>query len=118
MTKSFFGHVFACGLALGTTAAVAQDVRETDFDYDALISELPIESEVYAPLTTFTNRSGGVTTFYGQLNLTSQSFDDGEETTSNIVDNGNWNSRLGFTIDQPIPSTSSPIGKPAIRVPP
>ena len=102
MTKSFFGHVVICGLALGTTVSVAQDVRETDFDYDALISELPIESDVYAPLTTFTNRTGGVTTFYGQLNLTFQSFDDGEETTSNIVDNGNWNSRLGFTIDQPI----------------
>ena len=60
------------------------------------------KSEVYGPATTFTNPSGGVTTFYGQLNLTYQSFDDGGETTSRIVDNGNWNSRLGFTITQPV----------------
>jgi hypothetical protein len=57
---------------------------------------------VYGPATTFTNDSGGVATFYGQLNLTYQSFDDGGQTTSRLVDNGNWNSRLGLTITQPI----------------
>jgi len=40
-------------------------------------------------------------TFYGQFNPVFQSFDDGGETTSGIVDNGNWNSRLGFTVVQP-----------------
>ena len=40
-------------------------------------------------------------TFYGQFNPVFQSFDDGEETTSGIVDNGNWNSRVGFTLVQP-----------------
>ena len=81
---------------------------DSDFpsDYDALVEELPIESEVYAPATTFTNQSGGVTTFYGQLNLTYQSYDDGEQTTDGIVDNGNWNTRLGFTVTQPLDSST------------
>ena len=50
----------------------------------------------------FTNASGGSVTFYGQFNPTYQSFDDGEETTNGLVDNGNWNSRLGFRIVQPM----------------
>jgi hypothetical protein len=54
----------------------------------------------------FRNQSGGSVTFYGQLNLAYQSFDDSEKTTSNIVDNGNWNSRLGFTINQPLSETT------------
>jgi hypothetical protein len=87
---------------LGASASEAQTVPETDFDYDALVEELPIDAEVDDPRLTFTNSMGGVATFYGQFNLTYQSFDDGQETTSNIVDNGNWNSRLGFTITQPI----------------
>jgi hypothetical protein len=97
------GHLLTCLLALGASAADAQDLEEDVFpsDYDALVEELPIESEVYGPATTFTNQSGGVTNFYGQLNLTFQSFDDGAETTSGIVDNGNWNTRLGFTETQP-----------------
>ena len=64
------------------------------------------KSEVYAPAMTFTNQSGGVTTFYGQLNLTYQSYDDGEQTTDGIVDNGNWNTRLGFTVTQPVGSST------------
>jgi hypothetical protein len=94
----------ACLIALWATSAVAQDPVEDVFpsDYDALIEELPIESEVFGPRTTFTNPSGGVTTFYGQVNLTYQSFDDGGRTTTNLVDNGNWNSRLGLTITQPL----------------
>ncbi len=100
--KSFASLCVACGLGLGVTASAAQDGTETEFDYDALISDIPIESEIYAPLTTFTNRTGGVVTFYGQLNLTFQGYDDGEQTTNGIVDNGNWNTRLGFTVTQPI----------------
>ncbi len=102
MRRVYLGDWLACLLVLGATTASAQDLTYGDFDYDALTEELPIESEVYGPRLTFTNRSGAVTNIYGQVNLTYQSFDDGEETTSNIVDNGNWNSRLGFTYTQPI----------------
>jgi hypothetical protein len=104
MRTSFAGHCGCCLLALFPLVAAAQAQEAPVFgsDYDALEEELPIESEVLGPRLTFTNARGGVATFYGQVNLTYQSFDDGQETTSNIVDNGNWNSRLGFTISQPI----------------
>jgi hypothetical protein len=104
MRTSFAGHCGCCLLALfpPVAAAQAQEAPVFGSDYDALEEELPIESEVLGPRLTFTNARGGVATFYGQVNLTYQSFDDGQETTSNIVDNGNWNSRLGFTISQPI----------------
>jgi hypothetical protein len=101
MGKSFAGLCIACGLALWAPAAVAEDPAEADFDYDALIEDIPIKSEVLQPPLTFNLDSGGVMTFYGQFNPTYQSFYDGEQTTSGIVDNGNWNSRLGFTIVQP-----------------
>jgi len=39
---------------------------------------------------------------YGQFNMAYQSFDDGERTSSKIVDNGNWNSRLGLTYTLPV----------------
>ena len=102
MRKSFASHCGCCLLALFPLASAAQDVEDPGFDYDDLIEELPIESEVYGPRLTFTNRSGAVTNIYGQVNLTYQSFADGDETTANIVDNGNWNSRLGFTYTQPL----------------
>jgi hypothetical protein len=104
MRKSFAGRCSLALLAAGASAAGAQDLTGEVFpsDYDALIQELPIESDVYGPSTTFTNQSGGVATFYGQVNLTYQGFDDGGQTTSGIVDNGNWNTRLGFTVSQPI----------------
>ena len=54
------------------------------------------------PPLTFNLYNGGVMTFYGQFNPAYQSFDDGDETTRDIVDNGNWNSRVGFTIIQPV----------------
>jgi len=91
-----------CLPLLGANSAFAQEMPYGNFDYDALIEELPIESEVLGPLLTFPTASGGVLTFYGQINLANQSFDDGGLTTSNIVDNGNWNSRLGFTLTNPI----------------
>jgi hypothetical protein len=104
MRTSFADHCGCCLLALFPPVAAAQAQQAPVFgsDYDALEEELPIESKVLGPRLTFTNARGGVATFYGQVNLTYQSFDDGQETTSNIVDNGNWNSRLGFTISQPI----------------
>ncbi len=91
-----------CALAVLVQAAAAQDpAAEEDFDYDAAVGDIPIESEIYEPPLTFNLYSGGVMTFYGQFSPVFQSFDDGEETTSGIVDNGNWNSRLGFTLVQP-----------------
>lgn len=101
MRRSFPVQCLAGALALWAPAAVAQEQTEADFDYDALIEDLPIESEIFEPPLTFNLYSGGVMTFYGQFNPAFQSFDDGEETTSGLVDNGNWNSRLGFTLVQP-----------------
>ena len=106
MRQVFVRSLLACLPVLGATAATAQNLTYGDFDYDALTEELPIKSEVFDPLLTFPNGNGSVTTFYGQFNLANQSFDDGGQTTSNIVDNGNWNSRLGFTLTQPIGSNT------------
>ena len=102
MPKDQARHVLPLLLVAMASSAGAQSVSETDFDYDALVEELPIEAERDASRLTFTNSGGGVVTFYGQFNLVYQNFDDGERSTSNIVDNGNWNSRLGFTITQPM----------------
>lgn len=95
-------------LATWASDAAAQEPAEDAFpsDYDVPVENLPVASDAYGPATTFTNQSGGVTTFYGQLNLTYQSLDDGGRTTSNVVDNGNWNSRLGVTIAQPLGETT------------
>ncbi len=102
MTKVHIGTGIAFCLAAGTTAAIAQEAKIMDLEDYGVVEELPIESEVYGPRLTFTNPSGAVVTFYGQVNLAYQTFDDGQDTTRNIVDNGNWNSRLGFTISQPV----------------
>ncbi len=83
------------------TGVCAQGVSDGDFDYDSAVNDLPIDSAATGSASTFTNDSGGVTTFYGQANLTFQSFDDGVETTQGVVDNGNWNTRLGVTVTQP-----------------
>lgn len=106
MGISFRGIGFACLMAICASSAAAQQQPDENFDYDALVEELPIESEVYGPALTFTDQNGVVTTLYGQVNLAYQSFDDGEETTSNIVDNGNWNSRLGITHTVPYDSAT------------
>jgi hypothetical protein len=64
-------------------------------------TEIPTESEVYEPSLTF-HSPFGVITLYGQVNLTYQRFDDGDMITDGIVDNGNWNSRLGFLVYKPL----------------
>jgi hypothetical protein len=88
----------ACALTLGGADAMAQSAGgQPAPDIDAVI-----ESETLTPRTTFTNRNGGEVVFYGQFNPAYQRFDDGEQTTDGIVDNGNWNSRLGFRITQPL----------------
>lgn len=101
MRKHLAAHGLACVLALSASAAAAEEEMEPAFDYDALVEELPIESEVFDPPLTFKMFSGGEIRFYGQFNPTYQGFNDGEELTSGIVDNGNWNSRLGFILTQP-----------------
>lgn len=52
---------------------------------------------------TFENDSGGSARFYGQFSPSYLSFDDGEKTTGNLVDNSNSNTRLGVVISQPMP---------------
>jgi len=88
---------------LAVPAPVIAQTTVTEADQDEIdpIADLPIESEVYAPALTFTNQTGGVTTYYGQVNLAYQRFDDGDAVTDGIVDNGNWNTRLGVTVAQP-----------------
>jgi hypothetical protein len=102
MNRKIMGIGIACLLAAHGATAVAQSAGEvTDLDLDTE-ADAVIESEVFTPRTTFRNRSGGEAVFYGQFNPAYQSFDDGARTTDGIVDNGNWNSRLGFRITQPL----------------
>ncbi len=51
---------------------------------------------------SFTHPSGATATFYGQVNLTFQGVDDGEETYREFVDNSNSTSRVGLWIDVPM----------------
>jgi hypothetical protein len=102
MRPTLIGAGLAACLALATPAARAQDEGVFDSDYDASVEELPIESEVFDDDLTVILPQGGEISPYGQVNLTYQSFDDGDETTSGIVDNGNWNTRLGVTFTQPV----------------
>ncbi len=96
--------VSAQGLAETNSDDESDDDSEYEFDYDAdgTVADEPIDSEVYRERLTFRGAGGAVTVLYGQFNLAYQSFDDGQETTDQIVDNGNWNSRLGVTFTQPV----------------
>ena len=100
MRNAVLGFGITCMLSLLAPAAIAEDQLEADFDYDAAIEDIPIELEVYGPDLTYTDDSGFEANLYGQVNLAYQGFDDGQETTGGIVDNGNWNTRLGFTLTQ------------------
>jgi predicted porin len=99
MPKDHFRNVLPVVLAMCTSAAHAQDLREPDFYYGDLEADAPIEVEEEL---TFGDVAGAEVTFYGQLNPVYQSFDDGGETTSGVVDNGNWNSRIGLTATEPL----------------
>jgi hypothetical protein len=83
------------------STVAAEDVEELDFYYGDLEADAPIDVDDEDELT-FSGASGAEVTFYGQFNPVYQSFDDGQETTSGIVDNGNWNSRIGVTGTQPL----------------
>ncbi|WP_161555922.1 porin family protein [Mangrovicoccus ximenensis] len=56
-----------------------------------------------ATAQTFTSEGGSTVTFYGQIDPTLQSVDDGDDTDTDtkLVDNAASNSRLGFRIDIP-----------------
>ncbi len=49
----------------------------------------------------YDNNSGGYSLFYGQFNPAYQGVDDGVESYSNLVDNANSNSRVGYWFRQP-----------------
>lgn len=87
-------------VAAGGLVASAESIE--DYPPYEIESDAVIESEIFAPRLTFTNPSGGEVVFYGQLNPVYQIFDDGEETTDGLVDNGNWNTRLGLRSTQPL----------------
>jgi hypothetical protein len=93
-------------LLVGASAWAEQEVPDVREEYDEIYqyepdTEVPVESEVFEPPLTFPSPLG-VITLYGQFNLAYQSFDDGGTTTDGIIDNGNWNSRLGFLVYKPI----------------
>jgi len=105
MGRLFLGWCLAWILVVGASAAAEQEVPDSEaynatYEYE-VDADAPIESEVFTPPLTFTNEFGTIT-LYGQVNLTYQSFDDGETTTDGIVDNGNWNTRLGFLYKKPL----------------
>jgi hypothetical protein len=80
--------------------ADVQDIYEEIYQYEP-DTEIPVESDIFEPPLTFPSPLG-VITLYGQFNLAYQSFDDGGTTTGGIIDNGNWNSRLGFLVYKPV----------------
>jgi Gram-negative porin len=95
--------LFLVGATAWAEEEAAAEVRaayDGIYQYDSY-SEVPVESEIFEPPLTFTSPFG-VITLYGQVNLAYQSFDDGETTTDGIVDNGNWNTRLGFLVYKPV----------------
>ncbi|WP_278921468.1 MULTISPECIES: porin [Pseudophaeobacter] len=49
---------------------------------------------------TYTNDNGGSFRWYGQFNPSFQSYDDGVEDYSRVVDNSSSNSRIGFWLEQ------------------
>lgn len=105
--KKRFVSGCACLMPFLSAAALAQqEMTDVQAAYDGIYkydveTEAPIESEIFEPPLTFDTPLGTVT-LYGQVNLAYQSFDDGGTTTDGIVDNGNWNTRLGFLVYKPL----------------
>jgi hypothetical protein len=90
----------------GVPALAQQKATDARIAYDKIYAseletEVPVESEIFEPPLTFDTPLGTIT-LYGQVNLAYQSFDDGGTTTDGIVDNGNWNTRLGFLVYKPL----------------
>ncbi|MCX7288299.1 MAG: porin [Rhodobacterales bacterium] len=95
------GAITAAALVAGT-GVWAQPVTLNDTDEGEEIITLPKDGEKL----TYGYPSGGTFTVYGQFNPVYQSFDDGQNTTSGLVDNGNWNSRVGFRYVVPLGETT------------
>lgn len=102
MQRYKFAASLAGFIAASSTWAFAQTLPNVYEDDGEQPDEAVIEPEGNGPATTFTNQSGGEARFYGQLSPTFQSFNDGDTTTTGSVDNGNWNSRVGVMITQPL----------------
>lgn len=67
-------------------------------------SALALSALLAAPAVagpTYTSDNGGSFRWYGQLNLTYQGYDDGQEDYNRLVDNANSGSRVGFWLEQP-----------------
>ena len=65
MGKSSSVLFIVCAFWLWAPVVGAQEQVEDDFDYDAAIEDIPIESEVYGPDLTYTDDSGFEATLYG-----------------------------------------------------
>ena len=106
MNKQIFSICGSLTLIAGTSvlaetpAVKAGEYYDELYKYDSL-TEVPIESDLFEPELTYETQAG-VFTLYGQINLAYQSFDDGGQITDGIVDNGNWNTRLGFLVNKPV----------------
>jgi hypothetical protein len=89
--------VAAVCLAMAGTATHAQGIPLDPDDVGEELITLPDDDGVADP-----DELNAAFTFYGQFNPAYQNFDDGDESTAGLVDNGNWNSRIGFRIEQPM----------------
>ena len=100
--RTFLTGAITTAALLAGSGAWAQTITLNETDEGEEIITLPKDGETLS----YSYPSGGVFTFYGQFNPVYQSFDDGQDTTSGLVDNGNWNSRLGFRYVVPLGETT------------
>jgi len=77
------------------------NMQMTRFTEGLGVTLLALLWSTYSVAQTFENKQGGSVRFYGQASPSYLSFDDGEDTTANLTDNSNSNTRLGFVISQP-----------------
>jgi hypothetical protein len=70
----------------------------------AVVVALAVVGCTTASAQTYENENGASVRFYGQVSPVWQRFDDGDKTTSNLVDNGNSNTRMGFVVKEPVGS--------------
>lgn len=76
-------------------------MRHSRYAIPGLVSALALAASQGLAGPEYTTGSGGTFNYYGQLNFAFTSFDDGDETTSQLADNEASNSRVGFWIRQP-----------------
>jgi hypothetical protein len=72
----------------------------------AVVVALAVAGCTAASAQTYENETGASVRFYGQVSPVWQRFDDGDKTTSNLVDNANSNTRMGLVIARPIGDNS------------